>query len=530
MLNNESKHLLLNWATRQRPGKFMKNLDAYLTMASGKHRITLVVSMDKDDLLCNNQHFRKFLDNKKSETVEVIYSYGESLGKIAAINRDIPATPWDILISTADDMEPAEQGWDDIIVRDMIREFPDMEGCLNYNNDPRLVEKDPQGYKEMITLPIIGRKLYDQFGYVYHPAYKSECCDSEQTYVFTQMKVLRHINSRPITHKWQENQDELMHKNTEIGQSVDKKIYYSRKSNNFGLTSQESTADKKNDMIVQITITGGNELFLLKEMLPIWKKYADAFVFMVDRSTDGTYEFLLENASKYNILSVMQTSSKLGEIEFFESTTRQRMFDEAFKYTGKIICLDSDEYFDGNMTKEQLNELLENNKDTLIYTQWIQYTGKNEIRVDGKWQSHPVDRIASYSKRTIYNTAQTHASHLPMTDKYGSIPVPNLFVSHLSWMMAKKSLAIKQYHYKIWDYVNKLIHKVDIVDPIEYDKSVNNFNWTCVPFPFDIKVPLNIYQDRDNNIENTHAYKYIKESVKKYNIPNLNDWGFGLHE
>ena len=92
MLNNESKHLLLNWATRQRPGKFMKNLDAYLTMASGKHRITVVVSMDKDDLLCNNQHFRKFLDNKKSETVEVIYSYGESLGKIAAINRDIPAT------------------------------------------------------------------------------------------------------------------------------------------------------------------------------------------------------------------------------------------------------------------------------------------------------------------------------------------------------------------------------------------------------------------------------------------------------
>ena len=233
MLNNESKHLLLNWATRQRPGKFMKNLDAYLSMASGKHRITVVVSMDKDDLLCNNQHFRKFLDNKKSETVEVIYSYGESLGKIAAINRDIPATPWDILISTADDMESSEQGWDDIIVQDMIREFPDMDGALNYNDDPRLVEKDAEGYKTLITLPVIGRKLYDRFGYVYHPAYKSECCDNEQTEVFESLGVLCHINTTPIIHKWAENQDELMQRNMQVGWSVDRKTYETRKSLNF---------------------------------------------------------------------------------------------------------------------------------------------------------------------------------------------------------------------------------------------------------------------------------------------------------
>ena len=232
MLNNESKHLLLNWATRQRPGKFIKNLDAYLSMASGKHRITAVISMDKDDLLCNNPHFRKFLDNKKSETVGVIYSYGESLGKISAINRDIPTTPWDILISTADDMEPAEQGWDDIIVQDMIRDFPDMNGSLNYNNDPRLDEK---GFKTLITLPVIGRKLYDRFGYVYHPSYKSEWCDNEQTEVFETMGVLRHINTRPIIHKWAENQDDLMNRNMQVGQTFDKTLFLERKKNNFNL-------------------------------------------------------------------------------------------------------------------------------------------------------------------------------------------------------------------------------------------------------------------------------------------------------
>ena len=50
-------------------------------------------------------------------------------------------------------------------------------------------------------------------------------------------------------------------------------------------------------MIVQMTRTR-NELFLLKEMLPIWKTYADGFVFLDDRSTDGTYEYLIENKFK----------------------------------------------------------------------------------------------------------------------------------------------------------------------------------------------------------------------------------------
>lgn len=233
MLNNNSKHLLLNWPTRQRPSKFMKNLDAYLALASGKQHITLVVSMDNDDLLCNNQNFRKFLDASKSENVDVIYSYGESLGKVAAINRGIPTTPWDIVISTADDMESAEQGWDDIIVQDMLREFPKFDGALNYNNDPRLEEKGPEGFKTLITLPVIGRKLYDRFGYIYHPAYKSEWCDNEQTEVFEELGVLRHIDRRPIVHNWAENQDELMQRNIQVGQNVDKKTYEIRKSLNF---------------------------------------------------------------------------------------------------------------------------------------------------------------------------------------------------------------------------------------------------------------------------------------------------------
>ena len=43
-------------------------------------------------------------------------------------------------------------------------------------------------------------------------------------------------------------------------------------------------------MIVQITQTR-NELYLIKEMLPLWQKYADGFVFLDSHSDDGTSEF-----------------------------------------------------------------------------------------------------------------------------------------------------------------------------------------------------------------------------------------------
>ena len=31
-------------------------------------------------------------------------------------------------------------------------------------------------------------------------------------------------------------------------------------------------------------------------------------------------------------------------------------------------------------------------------------------------------------------------------------------------------------------------------------------------------------------LSENYKYKFIKENVQKYNIPNLNDWGMGIHE
>ncbi len=277
-------------------------------------------------------------------------------------------------------------------------------------------------------------------------------------------------------------------------------------------------------MVIQITMIR-DELFLLKEMMPHWQKYADAFVFMDDRSTDGTYEYLMENKEKFNILSVLPSNQTSSEL-YIESDSRQRLYDEAFKHSGNILCLDADEYLDGNMEKPQLENILENNKDTLIYLRWIQYTDKNQIRVDGPWKVNYKDRLGSYGKRAIFRPAQMHSEHIPHPGKHGAIDVPDLFIAHSQWL-DKKTVAVKQYFWKITDYVTRTEFKTETIPVTAYDESVANFKWEYERFDFPLKIRYDVYSDRD--IESSFKYRFIKDKIKQHNIPNLNDWGMGIH-
>ena len=279
-------------------------------------------------------------------------------------------------------------------------------------------------------------------------------------------------------------------------------------------------------MLIQQTITR-NELFLIREMLPQWQRYADGFVFMLDRCTDGTLEYLEENKKKYNILSILQSGVDEDDITTqIESNIRQRLYDEAFKYSRKIICLDTDEYLDGTLTKGQLEEILENNKDTLIHLQWIQYTDTHQIRVDGPWGYNLKDRIASYAVRGEFKTAQMHSEHLPVPSKQGSINIPYLFIAHLQWL-DKPTVAVKQYFWKITDYIVNKKFGVQTTSASAYDASVNNFNWEYKEIEFPLKIDHRIYET--NDIMSSYKYKFIQDNISKHNIPNLNDWGMNIH-
>jgi FkbM family methyltransferase len=144
-------------------------------------------------------------------------------------------------------------------------------------------------------------------------------------------------------------------------------------------------------MIVQTTMVR-NELPLIKELLPIWKEYADGFVFLCDTCTDETVKYLNKVKHKFNILEIIESIEDIDQLKV-ETDMRQHLFDAARKYSNKIICLDADEYLDGTMSKQDLENLLDVSENTVFHLKWIQYTSKTSIRIDGPWAENYKDRI-----------------------------------------------------------------------------------------------------------------------------------------
>jgi hypothetical protein len=288
-------------------------------------------------------------------------------------------------------------------------------------------------------------------------------------------------------------------------------------------------------MIIQTTVTR-DECFLIKSLLPVWKKYADGFVFMVDtRTTDDTREYLHANKEKYNILEVLEHDWETANPHETEAYGRQRMFDAAYKYSNKIISLDTDEYLDGTLSKQQLDSLLDTEKNTVFLLQWIQYTSKNEIRIDDAWVNNFKDRIGSYTCNAVFDKRPNHSFHVPFIQANLNDPAilakhidPSLlFIAHLTWL-DKKHVGVKQYYWKVWDYVQHKLHGVNIIDCGDYDSSINNFIWKTTTFKYLLKVEEGIYKTQ--NIKENTKLKYVVEQTQKHNIPNLGDWSMGIYE
>lgn len=280
-------------------------------------------------------------------------------------------------------------------------------------------------------------------------------------------------------------------------------------------------------MIVQMTRTR-NEAFLIKELLPVWQKYADGFVFISNGSTDDTVEYLNrpDIKEKYNILEVLETNKDV-DMQEYETNGRQKLFDAARKYTSKIICMDTDEYLDGTITKSQLESALDSHTDTAFLCQWMQYTSKDKRRVDSFWRSVFHDRVGNFNESAKFGKAFSHSGHIPSVTKSIRVDPEHLFISHLQWL-DKRWVGIKQYYWKVWDYVNHKEHGINIINVKDYDVSVNNFNWEYEQINIPLKIREDIYKTQD--VKDNYKLKYIVEQTKKHNIPNLGDWGMGIYD
>ena len=213
--------ILVQFPTYARPDKFISCLSKYVNMSSEKHDIKFNINCDEADVLCNNAKFVADVCTlfQQKENCEFSLKFDKNTNKISAINDHIDARffDFDVVICASDDMIPQEDGWDDRIATDMDMYFPDLDGALHYSD----------GYQKnnLITLSILGRKLYDYFGYIYHPDYKSLYCDNEFSQEVYKLNKVKYIDHVIIKHEHYSEKDNSNSGDFDL--SAQKTLYYS---------------------------------------------------------------------------------------------------------------------------------------------------------------------------------------------------------------------------------------------------------------------------------------------------------------
>lgn len=183
--------ILVQFPTLCRKGKFLHCIEQYNNMLSGINDIFFNINCDTDDSQMNNENTRNDIAKILTKSSYRI-NYLEKSNKISAINSMIDVN-FDVLLCASDDMIPVEEGWDEHISDNMETYFPNLDGALHFND----------GYTEnkLITLSIMGKKLYEYFGYVYHPDYKSLYCDNEFTEEVYSLNKVKYIDKEIIKHE-----------------------------------------------------------------------------------------------------------------------------------------------------------------------------------------------------------------------------------------------------------------------------------------------------------------------------------------
>lgn len=216
--------ILFKYPTFKRPEWFKTTLEKYQAMLSGENRCEFLITLNEDDWNMSTPAMKMFMKGFPNLT----YIYSPHKNKVAAINADMEGTEFDILFLISDDMIPVAPGFDLIISEHMKKYFPDLDGALHYNDDCC-------GKDRCITLSIMGKRLYDCFGYIYHPDYASFYCDNEFTDEVRRLGKVQYFPEVIVKHDWQgwgSDRDEVYRRNTQLGKG-DEAVYRRRKAAGF---------------------------------------------------------------------------------------------------------------------------------------------------------------------------------------------------------------------------------------------------------------------------------------------------------
>lgn len=214
-------NLLIKFPERGRPEKFKSTFNRYIELLSKKRDVRFVFTFDEDDVLMNNENIRQFLA-PYSDICEI--NYGQSKGKIEAMNANLEGKQFDVLLLASDDLIPYAQGYDDIILSHMEEFFPDTDGSIQYYT--------PMWADTLDIMCILGYKYYKRFNYIYHPSYRGLFCDNEFTDIKKKLEKNKFVCQQLFNHDFVS--DDTAWRSNQF-QHEDYRVYEDRKARNFDL-------------------------------------------------------------------------------------------------------------------------------------------------------------------------------------------------------------------------------------------------------------------------------------------------------
>jgi hypothetical protein len=222
---NEDYKILVKFPTRSRPEQFLKTLAEYYNKAKDNKNIEYLISYDLDD----SKMTPNVIAKAKSLGGNIKMIGGHSKSKIHACNRDVEkARDWDIVLLVSDDMFIQVDEWDEILRYNMLKNYPDTDGCLWFNDSHQI---------RICTLTCMGKKYYERFNYLYHPSYKSLWCDNEFTEVAQKLGKMTYVNLKLVNHQhpcWgRKMQMDDLYRINEGFFKIDAENYNKRKAKNF---------------------------------------------------------------------------------------------------------------------------------------------------------------------------------------------------------------------------------------------------------------------------------------------------------
>jgi len=211
--------------SRNRPEMAFEVANKWTKNAQNDLQYIISIDTTEPQLKKYQSLFSQFSLFSLDDDTELLISDNQSA--IEAVNNGAKKSKNDLLIVVSDDFD-CFPGWDVWLLE-------------NLNGKEDYIVKTYDGIQEkLITLPIMDRKYYERFGYIYYPEYKHMFCDTEMTDVGHILNKVVNLNdpNHPFIHKHYTaglmQKDEINEKN-DATWNQGETLYYSRKEMNFGL-------------------------------------------------------------------------------------------------------------------------------------------------------------------------------------------------------------------------------------------------------------------------------------------------------